>query len=298
MAFFGNQNFMNFNQNINDINQNEIIEDVYDYIIEEKKNIIFIRYDNSTKKVKIPNSLRKNELYLTANLYKLNKYSDITLSRNNLNLSADESSISDIPEGSEIYIIEELDVDSQYYKNYLKKHENETKINISFETNEGRRRNLSLTLNTTIQEMIKIYLFESNIPEKYKNDFTFHFNGMTINNEKSTLYEFQTIANGSKIQVIENSYLVPHKIKGKPIKASIMNKKDLLFNFKIGTLNQIKDLYSYLRTRINNFDEIQKIEIEGREYKNEQNNTFSSIGIRKDFVCTIKYTEECCCIIL
>ena len=84
----------------------ETIEDVYPYILENKKNITFIRYDNTIKKVMVPNSLRKNELYSTANFYKLNRYADIILSYNGLTLNEDESSINDINAGADIYIIE------------------------------------------------------------------------------------------------------------------------------------------------------------------------------------------------
>ena len=65
--------------------------------------------------------------------------------------------------------------------------------------------------------------------------------------------------------------------------------------FNIGTLNQIKDLYSYLENNINDFGEIKTIEIEGKDYKDQQNNTFSSIGIRNDFKCYIKYKKDSCC---
>ena len=174
-----NQNFISFNftvnnQNINfnnpinnNINQIEIVEDAYPYIKEDKKNIIFKRDDNSIKKVKIPKSLRKNELYSTANKYKKYKYADIlSLSLNGRNLDKDESSIDDINDGSEIYIIEELkDVDSEYYTKYLKKHDNEPLITILFHS-VNNTINLRFSYNTKIQEMLKIYLFLRNIPRK------------------------------------------------------------------------------------------------------------------------------------
>ena len=120
----------------------------------------------SIKKVKIPKSLRKNELYSTANKYKLYKYADIlSLSLNGRNLDKDESSIDDINDGSEIYIIEELkDVDSEYYTKYLKKHDNEPLITILFHS--VNTINLRFSYNTKIQEMLKIYLFLRNIPRK------------------------------------------------------------------------------------------------------------------------------------
>ena len=281
-----NQNLI-FNNLLNsNINEIETIEDVYPYITDEKKNITFIRYDNSTKKVKIPKSLRKNELYSTANLYKIHKYSDILLSYNGLTLNEDESLINDIPEGSEIYIIEELkDIDSQYYKKYLEKHNNEKKISILFETDNGLMRNMIFTLNTTIEEIIKIYLFEMNIPEKYKNNYNFICNAEIINNESSTLSK-KNILENSKILVSEKNSLLNNAKKGKALKATIKyHEKN--FSVNIGTLNQIKELFTKI-TNLINIDQDKTLEIKGKHYKIDDNNTFSAIGIRKDFVCKIK----------
>ena len=175
-----NQN-INFNNPINNnISQIEE-EDVYPYIEEDKKNIIFKRDDNSIKKVKIPKSLRKNELYSTANKYKKYKYADIlSLSLNEINLNKDESSIDDINDGSEIYIIEELkDIDFEYYKKYLKEHDKEELISIIFNYNDLKR-TFRFSYNSTIKEMLKIYLFETNIPEKYKEDYIFIYNAKQL----------------------------------------------------------------------------------------------------------------------
>ena len=45
---------------------NNIYEDLFPYINEEKINIIFIIFNNQIIKLKIPTSLTKNELYYTA----------------------------------------------------------------------------------------------------------------------------------------------------------------------------------------------------------------------------------------
>ena len=278
---------------------NEYVEDAYPYILENKKNIIFKRYDNSIKKVMIPNSLRKNELYSLANNYKLNKYADMVLYYNNMILSEDESSINDIMAGTEIFIFEELNgIDSNYYNEYLKKHSNDRLINILFMSNNTVQKTFRISLNTSIKEMIKIYLFEMNIPEKYKDNYTFLFNATTINND-TTLLKNKITQDNSSIIVIEKKVFNANVNKGKTIKASIMHNNNSIMTFNIGTLNQIKDLYSYLKSNIDNFGEIKTIEIEGKDYKNKKDNTFSSIGIRNDFKCNIKYNNNsCCCIIL
>ena len=273
----------------------EYVEDAYPYILENKKNIIFKRYDNSIKKVMIPNSLRKNELYSLANNYKLNKYADIVLYYNNMTLNEDESSINDIEAGAEIFIYEELTgIVSNYYNEYLKEHSNEQLINILFFYNGKLQKNLTLSLNTRINEMIKIYLFEMNIPEKYKDNYIFSFNTLSLNNE-TTLLKNKGLKDSNSIYVVEKKVFNANVNKGKTIKASIMHNNNSIMTFNIGTLNQIKDLYSYLKSNINDFGEIKSIEIEGKDYKSQQNNTFSSIGIRNDFKCNIKYNNDICC---
>ena len=54
-------------------------KDIYYYINEEKKVIIFERNDQRQFRVKVPISLRNNELYYTAMKYKINEFSDMDL---------------------------------------------------------------------------------------------------------------------------------------------------------------------------------------------------------------------------
>ena len=289
----------------NEINEKETIEDVYPYILEDKKIIKFKRYDDTIKKVKIPISLRKNELYSTANYYKINKYADILfLSYNNLNLEKDESSINNIIDGAEIFIMEELKgIESNYYQNYLKKYNDKDLITILFYQNYCLSKSLRFSLNSTIKEMLKIYLFEMNIPEEYKNDYHFIYNSKTINNSSDLLKNI--FNNNSQIKVIEKNILGTQAKKGKILEVTIKHNNNLLYNCNIGTLNQLKDFYLLMEKQINNFNKIQKIEVEKKNLKNEdENSTFSSLGIRKDFICNIKYINDddkvisCCCIII
>ena len=289
----------------NEIKGKEEIEDVYPYILEDKKIINFKRYDNTIKKVKIPKSLRKNELYSTANYFKINKYADILyLTYNNLNLDRDESSINDIIDGAEIFIIEELKgIESNYYKNYLKNHDNENLINILFVQSGPLPKTLTFSLNSTIKEMLKIYLFEMNIPEEYKNNFAFIYNTKTINNSSDLLKNI--FKNNSQIEVIEKNTLGTQVKKGKILEVEIKHNNNLLFKCNIGTLNQIKDFYLLMEDNINNFKNIEKMEVEGKDLKKEdEKSTFSSIGIRKNFICKIKYINDdnevicCSCVIV
>ena len=111
-------------------------------------------------------------------------------------------------------------------------------------------------------------------------------NAEIINNESSTLSK-KNILENSKILVSEKNSLLNNAKKGKALKATIKyHEKN--FSVNIGTLNQIKELFSYLKNHIKDFDQATILEIKGKDYKIDDNNTFSSIGIRKDFVCKIK----------
>ena len=302
------QNFVihNFliNNNLNKINEDQREIDEYPYILEEKKIIKFIRYDNTIRNVKIPISLKKNELYSTANNYKLRRFSDIILSHKNISLNKDESSINEIKEGDEIYIIEELkEIDSTYYKKYLEKHQNDKKINVNFEKTDGLKKNMVFSEKTTIKEMIKIYLFETDIPEKYKNEFCFTYNAESLNiNDTSSLSQ-KGLKEQSQIMVIEKKIVEndKDKIKGKELKVSFKINKNIIKTCCIGTLNQVKDIFSHLHN-LPNSEEIINIEINGNIFENDETRTFSSFGIREDFTCKIllkkKRERTCCCTIL
>ena len=150
----------------NNQNKEDKYEDVYVYINEEKKRIIFLRIDNGSSKVLVPCSLRKNELYITAQKYKKFDFSEIQLFYEGRFMNEDETTIDSVNDGDEIKIIEQVHgVDFSYYDLYLLKHKNEPKNNITFNLANGLKKVLHLTSNTSIKEMIKIFLFEINIPE-------------------------------------------------------------------------------------------------------------------------------------
>ena len=293
------QNFVMNNVQINN-NQDDI--DEYPYILEEKKTIKFMRDDNTIIRVKIPISLKKNELYSIANNYKLRKFSDITLSHKNIILNDDDSSINEIEKEDEILIIEELEgINAAYYKTYLEKHKNDKLINIYFEKTNGYKKNMVFSVNTTIKEMIKIYLFESDIPEKYKNKFCFTYNAETLNINDTLSLSQKGFKEQSRIMVIEINIVGNNKdnIKGKELKATFKKQKKIIKTCYIGTLNQVKDLFSHLNDLPNSKDII-NIRIKGKIFENDETRTLSSFGIRNDFICEIGFKREkaCCCTIL
>ena len=293
---------MNFNVTKNFIKIDEGQDDIdeYPYILEEKKTIKFMRDDNTIIRVKIPISLKKNELYLIANNYKLRKFSDIILSHKNIILNNDDSSINEIEKEDEILIIEELEgIDPAYYKKYLEKHKGDRLINIKFEKSNGSKKSKVFSVNTKIKEMIKIYLFEENIPEKHKNKFFFIYDTNSLNINDTLSLSQKGINDQSIIKVIEMNIVGNDKviIKGKKLKATFKKKKEIIKTCYIGTLNQVEDLFSHLNDLPNSKDII-NIKIKEKIFENDETRTLSSFGIRNDFICEILYQIEASCTIL
>ena len=88
-----NNNFMNesFQEEKQNNSNYEKSENIYPYIKGERKEIIFINSTNEIKIVKIPISLRKNEIYSIAESYKSSYYYEIKqLIHNNKILENDD----------------------------------------------------------------------------------------------------------------------------------------------------------------------------------------------------------------
>jgi len=125
----------NMNQmKMGDIKNEEKEEDVYTEVKKTKKCIYLFRNDDGKRFViKIPCSLKNDELYPTAEKFKLYKYSDLKLFHKNKYLKEDETPIDYISDGDEIKIIEEFhDIDFTYYQSYLSKIDMKKTILICF----------------------------------------------------------------------------------------------------------------------------------------------------------------------
>ena len=288
-------------QNVNRINQlfgvSHFAE--YSYNKEPKKYIYFIRNEDGKRfGIKIPYSLKSDELYQFAEKYKLYIYSDLKLFYKN-NYLKEDIPIGLIPDGSEINIFEEfhdIDIDFTYYKTYLSKNVNKEMNNIYFKLENGHSLSMSFTLETTVKEMIKMFFSENRIPEKEKNKFHFIFNTFTLDiNDNSTL-ESKGINHPATITVNIINEMINMNCKGKKMEVVIYHKKKFIMKLKVGTLNKIKELCNYLEDILTEFRDmkIQKLEIEGQELERDDERTFLSIGIRKNFICNldlIKKTE-------
>ena len=192
--------------------KNFLIEskDLYPYIKGERKEIIFVNTTNESKIVKIPLSLRKNDIYAIAEKYKSSRYYEIIqLNHNNKTLDNDDSSIDFILNVDSIKIIEFLDCNTSYIDSLLLKHKNSPIIhNIQIQKDTGFKLILHLPNDITFFEMKKAFYAKMKIPFKYINEFKF-------------LYKVQDIEDNA---IIKNVFLIN-------IQLYLFMKEDLIYVF-------------------------------------------------------------------
>ena len=279
--------FMQMEMNNNNQIKLEEYEDIYNYIKEKKKKIKFIRVlDNELFKVMVPCSLRKNELYYTAKKYKKYEFSEMQLFYKGKFMNEDETSIDCINDNYEIKIVEEMHgIDFSYYDLFLSKHEKDLKINVRFSI-DGINKYFVFTLNTSIEEMAKIFFYEMNIPENKRNLFQLIINGEIIDiSDKSSLGK-KNITDLSNIVVNRVDILPGFKPIGKIIEVLFMKNNEIIIKVNFGTLDTINSLYNFVR---NNYPKkISKIKIKGKEINKNDERTLSSVGIRDNFTCYIE----------
>ena len=300
MGYFNHQINEEYNINKNHNNLLEIIEDPYPYIKGDKKVITFMNLDKIYKKVKIPISLKKDEIYATAEKYKSNKYSKIIkLIQNNKELENDESNIDDILKGDIITILEDLDVDLSFYNSLLQKHKNRPLIyNIHFICDKGKTCFLRFPDDVTEKE-VKIAGFNQfKIPYKLKEDFSVYikmksylYNNIYLKDRdlplKDLNYDINARVYFEDLRKEYDSRKANYCLNGKKIECTLKeifhkeNMIDIEF-IDFGTLNQIKDLYIFSPSSKNKKGKGKiypgEIEVE----KNDER-TFTEIGIRENF---------------
>ena len=292
-----NNSYYNLNNNsrlMRQYSEPNLLEpkDVYYYINEEKKVIIFERNDQRQFRVKVPLSLRNNELYYTAIKYKINEFSDMDLFYDNNLLNNDDSSINNIPNGGKVIIVENLDeIKTSYYrKEYLPNLPRDDIINIIFRYSFGKTASMVFSKKTKIKDMFKMFFQDNKVLEKGKKYYKFTFNSDTLNiNDDSpigTLFNSDGKTIDVDIRKNENS------IKGKELEVKIKNKGKITQKIPIGTLNQIKSLYFKIEQNYSDGKQIKNIFTKNIEIKNNDERTFSSRGIRNNFTCTVIFIDN------
>ena len=232
--------------------------------------------------------MRKNELYLVAERFRNIKYSDIALYYKNQLLNNDESTIEFISDGNSIKMDEILDVDLNYYNSLLSQKSSKDLNSIILETSSSKI-NRAFPKDATIEEIIKSFLSEMKIPFKlYLKDYYSKYSYRVLHLEdKNVLYEN---IDGIMLNFLE---IIKRECHGKLLAVTIKNENNTLTNeFVAGTLQQIKCFYKKIKSKLynNNYKLMgNPIIIPGEiELKWDDERTFSSIGIRENFICKVK----------
>ena len=292
-----NHQFTNKEEEDDDIYANEP-EDIYPYIKEPKKEIIIVKSDLKRKKVFIPETLKKNELYYTSRMFKCQKYSTIKLLHNTEILDDDDTSIECISNGDIIKINECLDIDSSFYKSLLLKHKNSKKIRIGLFSSLGNVLFKDFPIDITIIDMIKVFLTEMGIPFKNLKEFSFIYNGEILNKSKKNELLKDCLQDLSRIEFVQHNMVTNDPFNDLKIgKILNFNINNCNYNFTIGTLAQIKEFYNGLKIFLSNYDmrnkKIDKVILNpgNIEIRVDDERTFSSIGIRENFECKIDFVN-------
>ena len=285
------QNMMN--PMFTDLNDDSKYIDVYDYIKEEKKRIIFIRVlDNKEFKVLIPKSLRNDELYSTSKKYRQFRYSEIQLYHNDTFLNNDDEYIDYIKDGDKVKIIEQIHgVDFRYYPKYLSNLKDEPRIIIQF-LFYGGNNYISVTSNTSIEELIKIFFNQMKIPQNFWKNYSFRYNGKELFIHDKSSITVKGIGSLSSIYAFEiGSIGYP---EGKIMEVILKGKKDkegynIIANTITGTLEKISNFYDQVSLLLGGGKSIVKMIINDREIQKDDKSIFSSKGIRENFICFIEF---------
>ena len=299
-----NENDMNYQNQINQINQNipsdkkeqkDIYEDLYPDIGGDKINITFKLFEHTEKKVKIPTIFQNSELYYTADkiknpyLYKFTDLKKIILSINDKEIKNDNSLIG--LKNEDIIVIK----DSLKFANNKNNKNNKKKFNIFFKYGLNEVCKLIIPVDFTFDKMCKEFFFKNNIQDSNKNNFLFKFEGNYIDNKS----EYK-LRNNSTIEINIKNENENKKYPGREIKAKIVDEKNnLIYNdFMAGTFQKIKHFYKEFKEKYGNknlpfLDKIvikqgmTEVEFKINDKKLNDERTFISIGIRNDFTCII-----------
>ena len=297
---------MNQMMQMNQMNQlllnKKEFKDIYPYINEKKINITFISEDNKKfENIKIPFSLRKNEIYATANKFKSinnsNLYSDIKLFHNNKLLENDDSTIECILDGDLIKIIPDVDYNYSEYKSLLEENKNSPIINFIFIGDSRFNLVRKFPNNITIKKMFEIFFKSIKIKENKIKEFVFIYSGEYINIYDNELLKNKFHNSNANIEFYLKKNIIIYPCgPGKVLSITIENDKNLILNIEEGTLEQIKNFCYKLKGRLNDYGyqllDNPIIFPEEIELKDNDIRTFSSIGIRNNFTCKVKILKK------
>ena len=303
-SMMNKMNLNNQNNEKKDFENEDEYEDIYPQIKEKKINIK-LSLPRQTYKIKIPSSLRKDELYSTVN-YIHNKEIDfpsndiiemIELFYNDIELENDDSPINCIKDFDQITAkINEPEIELYKQSLSLKKKNSKIIHNILFNILGISKSVISFEENMTIEEMIKIFCIYNYINLSYIDNINLYYRDEKLESNKILIeYNIKELSE-LKIESWDLEFkpedYSTFKHLGKHLHVSVKDEiNNTKFNFHAGTLQSIQYFYSYLMLRNIKNEGIKDnliISVGNIELKKDDERTFNSLGIRNDFTCIIK----------
>ena len=287
-------------------------KDIYPYINTNKINITFKISENTKINVKIPDSLKKNELYFTADkvkngvFFKYSEPEEMQLFYKNQLIEKDDSDIKFLLNGNNNEIVISEKNISLYSKNIniqSTQNSNKQRFNIIFifKNNAVEKYNMNFENDLPLKELFKIFFSKYSIPEQNQNKYIFKYNtdflkindNTPLNDEKLNLKNYSTIYISEISDDTKNTKNTYSKEKnpGIKLKATIL-MKDRIMNMYAGTLQRISEFYKDIKIHLMKIYDIEEKLIINKdnsklELKSNDNKTFSDYGIRSDFSCQI-----------
>ena len=298
------QNYPMINQEILEKEKRFEYEDIYPQIKEKNKIKVKLIFPFYTYYIQIPSDLRKDELYGTVN-YIYNREIDfpsndiiemIELFHNGIELDNDDTSIKCISSFDSIIVKFSQSEIELYEDSLLLKKKNIINVEIQSDLFFFRR-NIPLEQNMTFENMMKAFCIYNYINLPYIGDITLLYNCKKLEYKK-TLFASQ-IEDGSILSIYDwylpkpddfsNRYSI-FKNPGKHLHVYVEDKiNNSKFKFHAGSLQKIKDFYAYLNIK---YKENLIITVGEKELKKDDENTFTSLGIRNDFECIINEMKK------
>ena len=210
-------------------------------------------------------------------------------------MNNDDSPTEFILEEDSIKIVNDVNFNSLYYRAILERHKNSPIISVTFKGETGFQISRNFPIDITIKEMIKIFIFEMKIPKDEIFLYEFHLNCERLKFDDNKLLK-ERIMSGNVIKFLKKSSFISYQAgPGKIFIIHIENDEREIFELETGTLSQIKNIYNLIKMILKNMD----LKLIGNpilypgeiELKDDDERTFSSIGIRDECIVYVKCSK-------
>ena len=213
-------------------------------------------------------------------------------------MEKDDSLINEISSGDSIIVYNELPNDCIYNNPILKKNKNSSIISINFVILNKHKKvkyTMFFPCNITIKEMIEEFFNINNTPSFIREKIMFS-NAFGIVNKYDNCLISSKFKNNSDLKLLDLDYNFSlNLINGKPLIATVKNEnEEIIYDFSVGSLQLLKDIYRCLQLHLKNYLNLEFIEnpiiYPGEiELKPLDERTLSSIGIINNFIFKVNF---------